>query len=701
MNNKMNIRETIKYLLSNSFQEYAEKLTNAYIGGPKIKYVMEHPTICPRTDGDTIWYDSAPMSYINTIYEKYKDIDTLDYIVCCILADLFHEKGHTTKSILPIMAAINKGSYVKTNVIEKFHVLLDEICEYSKTLTPFERKALADLYNVVDDSGMENAIKKENTFVKRCIILSNAILFTKTKSLETLVKEKASSYDVLFHACMDYAIIGATKGRIPDEYRKIFITELMPLLNAGKNGEDGFIRFDITKKIFEVLLPYLKECEKEAANKNEDYQSNYPKSPAMDTGDSSENSSQYMPVSQQTRQRANTLNGEKQESESSSSNKTSENIDNQDSSKEKGCKGGEKQEDKSSLDSKTSENTNNQNSSKEKGCKDETDTFEMSEDDFGNAGMSDDEFSAAMQDIKNSLKKVDKEYRASKIAEEQADEEEMENLKIKINYPNELHASCRPNQVLSYVKVKDKDMYKAIVKENKRIIETFVKAIQVDKANRKEKTRYTIHGALAQEKLYKVSLSQKTYKKTIPAKHVDKCCVVVMLDLSGSMKGERLQQAIAGTIILIEACEELGIPIAVVGHNADYPTFNFYWFKRFESLTDKYSITKAKAGNCNRDGLALLYGAEILKRRAEQVKILLHITDGQPSDTGYSGAPAKKDMLEIEKSLEKKHIRVCGVAISGNQVENDAIGQCYKKYISVTDLKSLGKDLLHYIKPML
>lgn len=52
-------------------------------------------------------------------------------------------------------------------------------------------------------------------------------------------------------------------------------------------------------------------------------------------------------------------------------------------------------------------------------------------------------------------------------------------------------------------------------------------------------------------------------------------------------------------------------------------------------------MTDISARCCNRDGMALRYVAEQLSKRPEQEKILMLVSDGQPSDSGYCGQEAK------------------------------------------------------------
>ena len=102
----------------------------------------------------------------------------------------------------------------------------------------------------------------------------------------------------------------------------------------------------------------------------------------------------------------------------------------------------------------------------------------------------------------------------------------------------------------------------------------------------------------------------------------------------------------------------------------------------------------------NRDGAALRYVAERLMTRAEETKLLILISDGQPASYDYSGTAAVADLRGIKREYQNKGITMFAAAI-GSDKEN--IERIYKDgFLDITDLNQLPLNLtrliMRYIK---
>ena len=107
---------------------------------------------------------------------------------------------------------------------------------------------------------------------------------------------------------------------------------------------------------------------------------------------------------------------------------------------------------------------------------------------------------------------------------------------------------------------------------------------------------------------------------------------------------------------------------------------------------DGYSGVGAGA---NYDGKAIqICGDEFLKDSLYEKKIMIVISDGLPSGTGYGGEPAKQDVRDQVKKLEKKGIMMMQIGI-GTQVSNDM----FKHFVQF-DEQNLVSDLTKMIKKL-
>ena len=128
------------------------------------------------------------------------------------------------------------------------------------------------------------------------------------------------------------------------------------------------------------------------------------------------------------------------------------------------------------------------------------------------------------------------------------------------------------------------------------------------------------------------------YQKREPARTLN-AAVVVLMDLSASMWGRRLEKARCCCLCLYKFCISVGIPILVYGHhtNGEGRTLRkelvtFHSLAEFEpDRNDCYRIASIDVAGSNRDGAALTYAGEKLARRPERTKLLFCISDGRPN----------------------------------------------------------------------
>ena len=181
----------------------------------------------------------------------------------------------------------------------------------------------------------------------------------------------------------------------------------------------------------------------------------------------------------------------------------------------------------------------------------------------------------------------------------------------------------------------------------------------------------------------------------------------VLVDHSGSMRGERIDAAMRAALLLHDFCTGLNIPIAVAGHNAvnGGGGVNYMIYADYEQISSKdrirtsrmaAALTKMQTDHCNRDGLALRIAAELLSKRREQVRLLVVISDGRPNHDGYGGEEAAKDIQGILKKAKREGIEVLACAIGSDKENIKAIYG--DSFIDITDLAKLPGTLVNIVK---
>ena len=234
--------------------------------------------------------------------------------------------------------------------------------------------------------------------------------------------------------------------------------------------------------------------------------------------------------------------------------------------------------------------------------------------------------------------------------------------------------------------------YESMVKEVSSIVSKLVKVIErtIKEENLTGERRGLYYGKkINTSRLYSPDLKVFKDRKN-PKKEAD-VAFYILVDVSGSMYGRKIEAAKLASVMFAEACENLQIPIEITGHSTipGGKGISLYSFLRYGSVvrSDKYSLSYMKDEYSNRDGAAIIYGCERLLTRPEKKKIFCIISDGQPADRGYSGETAKADMKNIKNKYVKNGITFVAAAIDSDK---EFIKEIYgKNFLNISNLESM------------
>ena len=166
--------------------------------------------------------------------------------------------------------------------------------------------------------------------------------------------------------------------------------------------------------------------------------------------------------------------------------------------------------------------------------------------------------------------------------------------------------------------------------------------------------------------------------------------ITVLVDLSGSMNGYPIENAMKACVVLQEVCNSLKIPITVLGFKSGRQEVQILHFSN-RLLKGRYAhtgIVKMDAGGGTPLYNALLYLPRLLKKQSEEDKLLIVITDGAP-DTG-------PEPCKIEVTKLGRYAKVYGMAIGGGR---DALANIFgSKYIGIDSLDRLPGELCKVIE---
>lgn len=194
--------------------------------------------------------------------------------------------------------------------------------------------------------------------------------------------------------------------------------------------------------------------------------------------------------------------------------------------------------------------------------------------------------------------------------------------------------------------------------------------------------------------------------------------VQLVLDCSGSMGGNKIEVARQTGLAFGEALKNIGVACEIVGFNTndnrsmyggarnlgagDVARFNRFGtalnhmiFKSFDS-NSLNGICRAESGGCNADGESITWAAKRLADRREKRKIMIVLSDGQPSYGGANHEVLAGDLKRVINLMPKAGIEAIGIGIC-----TDDPKLFYKDYLVVNDVSKLATTVITKLAKLL
>lgn len=203
---------------------------------------------------------------------------------------------------------------------------------------------------------------------------------------------------------------------------------------------------------------------------------------------------------------------------------------------------------------------------------------------------------------------------------------------------------------------------------------------------------------------------RRYWHNTIWGTDVPDLAVLLLIDGSGSMYGERRDAAVVSSVILHEVLSKQGMTHAIIEHRAKGVELAMdvnvlVGFHRRSG--EKLNLMQIDAYSDNRDGLALLWAEKYLERHAAgRRKLLIVLSDGLPSHRAdnYNPPDSVEDTAGIVSSIQKRGTQVVAVALDNGSPEDscyESLRPIYPSLVACTDLKRLTGQILTLVSRML
>lgn len=148
----------------------------------------------------------------------------------------------------------------------------------------------------------------------------------------------------------------------------------------------------------------------------------------------------------------------------------------------------------------------------------------------------------------------------------------------------------------------------------------------------------------------------------------------MLVDLSGSMYGSKLKTAQNLAQLLSWALHDQdGVTTQVWGHTGDTDEMGsdvYRIWERGDPLSRLGLIASLPHSN-NYDGHAISYCVREMRDMKQPQKVLIVLSDGLPSGSGYGGTPAQRHMRSVCRWAEKAGINVIQIAIDDDLRASD------------------------------
>lgn len=226
----------------------------------------------------------------------------------------------------------------------------------------------------------------------------------------------------------------------------------------------------------------------------------------------------------------------------------------------------------------------------------------------------------------------------------------------------------------------------------------FLNKVALNSRNRKR-------GMLDTNALWKVhNKDYNIFQKKGNPEHSD-YVFYILVDGSGSMYGNKFKQAYRATSLLEEALGGF-VPVKITQFDADYDVVNHYVVKEFDERRGNLSwafVNNNHADNCNMDGFSIRVALKELEKRAERKKVLIVLSDGQPSGAGaYYGGRAERDVKEAIREGRKQGVDIFNIMFADDEYSRQRMIESFKfmyeKGIISCEPENIAKELLRVVK---
>lgn len=254
-----------------------------------------------------------------------------------------------------------------------------------------------------------------------------------------------------------------------------------------------------------------------------------------------------------------------------------------------------------------------------------------------------------------------------------------------------------------------KDNFKLRVRDKSASVDNFAQQVRrLIQIRSKVRYEYGVKkGKLDYPRLSRLALklpgfSERIFKNKITNSTLD-AAVTILIDMSGSMSGDKVLFACEAALLLNSVFSILNVPLEILGftdtenvHDADTLMYVYKEFSTLHTSEDKlleYIAASSSRMKGNPDGDCILWSYDRLLKRKEKKRLLIVMSDGQPAASRPSDDLAAYTLKVIQEIEKFKRVEIYGLGLCDESVE-----RFYKHHSTVSTPEDIPFKLLELIE---
>ena len=218
-------------------------------------------------------------------------------------------------------------------------------------------------------------------------------------------------------------------------------------------------------------------------------------------------------------------------------------------------------------------------------------------------------------------------------------------------------------------------------------------------------------GRIHNKNLWKVGMplvgSGDWNSKVFKRKHVDdtlNSAVTICIDFSGSMSGTKLGHAGVAALMLNECMSRsLRVPVEIVtytSHNGHYPLIGIIKAHDerigYDTLVDRFDVMSGRMAE-NPDADAILWAWHRLRGRNEKRKVMIVLSDGQPTAAWQPGEVGRADPTHALREAVNYIQEERNTSVYGIGIQHMGVKDIFKNYVLLQNSSQLDTCILNLI----